>query len=215
MGENGAGHFVKMVHNGIEYGDMQLIGEAVFARCLSAVIVSYTQGYQLLRAAAKTYGWNLNYGGIALVWRGSCIIRSAFLGDIKKAFKRNPDLVHLLLDKFFKKAVSSRQTARRILPHQLDRPRRHDHLAVVQRVTKNTWIELFPEFSYAPLGGPRISVAMTTLRRFPLSRMAAAHCPARESFSTGAGTGVGAVLGVRAVTGVGAGFAVTGATCEG
>jgi 6-phosphogluconate dehydrogenase len=229
MGENGAGHFVKMVHNGIEYGDMQLIGEvydlmkrglgmtneemqkvfaewnegelnsylieitrdilgykdeqgqavvdiildaagqkgtgkwtvisaldegmpltligeAVFARCLSAMkeervaaskeikgkvstfkgdkaklvkdlgaalyaskIVSYAQGYQLMRAAAKTYKWNLNYGGIALVWRGGCIIRSAFLGDIKKAFKRNPDLVNLLLDKFFKKAVSSRQ----------------------------------------------------------------------------------------------------------
>ncbi len=231
VGENGAGHFVKMVHNGIEYGDMQmicetydlmkrglgmtnqemhdvfaewnkgeldsylieitrdvlgykdeegkevvdlildaagqkgtgkwtvvaalddgmpltLIGEAVFARCLSAVkeervaasqeikpkvkafsgdkarflkdlqaalyaskIVSYAQGYQLMRAAAKTYKWNLNYGGIALVWRGGCIIRSAFLGDIKKAFKRNPDLVNLLLDKFFKKAVGSRQAA--------------------------------------------------------------------------------------------------------
>jgi 6-phosphogluconate dehydrogenase len=229
MGENGAGHFVKMVHNGIEYGDMQLIcevydlmkrgiglttqqmhdvfvewnqgeldsylieitgdilghkdedgretldiildaagqkgtgkwtvdtaldqgmpltliGEAVFARCLSAIkeerveasqqikgkvgtfkgdqtkfvkdlraalyaskIVSYAQGYQLMRAAAKAYNWNLNYGGIALVWRGGCIIRSAFLGDIKKAFKRNPGLVNLLLDKFFKKAVGSRQ----------------------------------------------------------------------------------------------------------
>jgi 6-phosphogluconate dehydrogenase len=230
MGENGAGHFVKMVHNGIEYGDMQLIcetydlmkrglgmtneemqavftewnegelnsylieitrdilghkdergaavidlildaagqkgtgkwtvvaalddgmpltliGEAVFARCLSAVkeerveaskqitgkvftfkgdktkfvkdlraalyaskIVSYAQGYQLMRAAAKTYRWNLNYGGIALVWRGGCIIRSVFLSEIKKAFTRNPALVNLLLDKFFKKAVSSRQT---------------------------------------------------------------------------------------------------------
>ncbi len=225
IGENGAGHFVKMVHNGIEYGDMQLIceaydlmkrglgmtnaemhavfdewnkeeldsylieitrdilgheeqvvdvildaagqkgtgkwtvvaalddgmpltliGEAVFARCLSAMkeervaaaqeikgkvsvfkgdrakalkdlraalyaakLVSYAQGYQLMRAAAKTHGWNLNYGGIALVWRGGCIIRSAFLGDIKKAFKRKPDLHNLLLDKFFKRAVSSRQ----------------------------------------------------------------------------------------------------------
>lgn len=230
VGENGAGHFVKMVHNGIEYGDMQLIcevydlmkrglgmtnaemhtvfaewnkgeldsylieitrdiltyqdeqgnevvdlildaagqkgtgkwtvvaalddgmpltliGEAVFARCLSAVkeervaaaqeikgkvaafkgdktrfikdlgaalyaakIISYAQGYQLMRAAAKTYNWNLNYGGIALMWRGGCIIRSAFLGEIKKAFQRNPALVHLLFDKFFKRAVSSRQT---------------------------------------------------------------------------------------------------------
>jgi 6-phosphogluconate dehydrogenase len=230
MGENGAGHFVKMVHNGIEYGDMQLIceaydlmkrglgmtnaemhavfdewnraeldsylieitrdilaykdetgaevvdlildaagqkgtgkwtvqaalddgvpltliSEAVFARCLSALkeqriaaareikgkvsafkgdrarairdlraalyaakLVSYTQGFQLMRAAAQTYHWNLNYGGIALVWRGGCIIRSAFLGDIKKAFQRNPALQNLLLDKFFKRAVSSRQS---------------------------------------------------------------------------------------------------------
>ena len=62
-----------------------------------------------MRAAAKTHNWNLNYGGIALVWRGGCIIRSAFLADIKKAFKRKPDLQNLLLDKFFKKAVSSRQ----------------------------------------------------------------------------------------------------------
>ncbi len=236
VGENGAGHFVKMVHNGIEYGDMQLIcevydlmkrglgltnpemhkiftewnqgeldsylieitrdilgykdddgrevvdlildkagqkgtgkwtvvaalddgmpltliGEAVFARCLSAMkderveaskeltskakpfkgdkakfvndlrqalfaskIVSYAQGYQLMRAAAKTYKWNLNNGGIALMWRGGCIIRSAFLGDIKKAFKRNPDLVNLLLDKFFNRAVSKRQAAwRRVI----------------------------------------------------------------------------------------------------
>ena len=229
IGENGAGHFVKMIHNGIEYGDMQLIcevydlmkrglgltnaemhavfaewntgeldsylieitrdilaykdesghevvdlildaagqkgtgkwtvvaalddgmpltliGEAVFARCLSAIkeervaaaqeikgkvstfkgdkaklvkdlgaalyaakIVSYAQGYQLMRAAATTYKWNLNYGGIALVWRGGCIIRSVFLGEIKKAFKRDPGLVNLLVDKYFKKTVSRRQ----------------------------------------------------------------------------------------------------------
>jgi 6-phosphogluconate dehydrogenase len=231
MGENGAGHFVKMIHNGIEYGDMQLIcetydvmkrglgmsnaemhevfaewnegeldsylieitrdilkvgsdappapldlildvagqkgtgkwtvtealdagmpltliGEAVFARNLSAMkdervtasrllkadvapctgdrhqrvndlrqalyaakIISYAQGYQLMRAAAKTYRWNLNYGGIALVWRGGCIIRSAFLGDIKKAFDRDRELVNLLFDPFFRDAVTSRQAA--------------------------------------------------------------------------------------------------------
>ena len=231
MGENGAGYFVKMIHNGIEYGDMQLIaetydvmkralgltnaemhaifsrwnegeldsylieitrdilgyrndageavldiildaagqkgtgkwtvvealeqgtpltliGEAVFARALSAAkeervvasaqipaesasftgdrqqliedlgnalyaakIVSYAQGYQLLRAAAKVNSWNLNYGGIALVWRGGCIIRSAFLGDIKKAFDRDAGLVNLLLDPFFKDAVTTRQAA--------------------------------------------------------------------------------------------------------
>ena len=231
VGENGAGHFVKMVHNGIEYGDMQLIceayqlmrdllglscdemhdifaqwntqeldsylieitrdilaykdedgspivehildtagqkgtgkwtgiaaldegvpltliGEAVFARCLSAMkeervaasavltgpassfdgdraqmiddiknalyaakIVSYAQGYTLMRDAAKTYGWDLNYGGIALMWRGGCIIRSAFLGKIKDAFDRDPQLRNLLLDPYFKQVMDSAQTS--------------------------------------------------------------------------------------------------------
>jgi 6-phosphogluconate dehydrogenase len=231
IGEDGAGHFVKMVHNGIEYGDMQLIceaydllknglglnndelhaifaewnrgeldsylieitrdilavrepdgratvdvildtagqkgtgkwtavaaldegqpltliSEAVFARALSALkeervvastvltgrvqpfagereafiadirqalyaskIISYAQGYQLLRAAAATYGWTLNYGGIALVWRGGCIIRSAFLGKIKAAYDRDPELGNLLLDPFFAEAVVTRQAA--------------------------------------------------------------------------------------------------------
>jgi len=232
VGENGAGHFVKMVHNGIEYGDMQmicetydlmhrglgmtnkqmhkvfsawnkgeldsylieitrdilgykdeagqevvdtildtagqkgtgkwtvmsaldagqpltLIGEAVFARCLSALkeervaaakilpgpkaakfsgnkakfvddlrqalyaskIVSYAQGYQLMRAVAREFGWNLNYGGIALMWRGGCIIRSAFLGKIKEAFVNNPKLVNLLLDPFFADAVKKAQAS--------------------------------------------------------------------------------------------------------
>ncbi|MBE7025743.1 MAG: decarboxylating NADP(+)-dependent phosphogluconate dehydrogenase [Ruminococcaceae bacterium] len=229
VGEGGAGHFVKMVHNGIEYGDMQLIceayqlmrdylgmsademheifaewnkaeldsylieitrdilsfkdedgspivdkildtagqkgtgkwtgiaaldegvpltliGEAVFARCLSAIkdervaaskvltgptpkfegdkkafiddirnalfaakIVSYAQGYTLMRAAAKTYGWNLNYGGIALMWRGGCIIRSVFLGKIKDAFDKNPELTNLLLDPYFKEIIDKAQ----------------------------------------------------------------------------------------------------------
>lgn len=228
VGEYGAGHFVKMVHNGIEYGDMQmicetyhlmkellgmsnremhevfrdwnegeldsylieitrdilafeengeqtldfildtagqkgtgkwtaiaaldvgipltLIGEAVFARTLSAQkdervraskvlegpepefagdrqafiedlkqalhaskIVSYAQGYVLMRAAAKEYGWTLNYGGIALMWRGGCIIRSVFLGNIKEAFDGNPDLENLLLDPFFKKKIDASQ----------------------------------------------------------------------------------------------------------
>ena len=216
VGENGAGHFVKMVHNGIEYGDMQLIteayqimkdllgmnademhevfkewnqgeldsylieitrdilafkdedgkplvdkildtagqkgtgkwtgitaldlgvpltliGEAVFARCLSAQkeerveaskilsgptpkfegdkkefikdlekafyaskLVSYAQGYVLMKAAAEEFNWNLNYGGIALMWRGGCIIRSVFLGKIKEAFDNNPNITNLI-----------------------------------------------------------------------------------------------------------------------
>ena len=225
VGANGAGHFVKMVHNGIEYGDMQLIceayqlmrdglgmsnqemhqvfahwnnselssylieitgnilackdtqgeylldhildaagqkgtgkwtasaaldegvpltliGEAVYARCLSAMkeervfaakvfprvippfsgdraqcieslrqalyaakIVSYAQGYMLMRSAAQTHGWNLHYGDIALMWRGGCIIRSVFLEKIKEAYDRNPALDNLLLDDYFARAI--------------------------------------------------------------------------------------------------------------
>ncbi len=229
VGENGAGHFVKMVHNGIEYGDMQiiceayqmmkellgmsademhevfaewnkgdldsylveitrdilgfrdengealvekildtagqkgtgkwtgvsaldlgipltLIGESVFARCLSAQkelrvkaskalsgpeklfsgdklqflsdlkdallgakIISYAQGYDLMGEAAKEYKWNLNNGGIALMWRGGCIIRSVFLGKIKEAFDKNPQLEHLLLDNYFRETIENAQ----------------------------------------------------------------------------------------------------------
>ncbi|MEI6275660.1 MAG: decarboxylating NADP(+)-dependent phosphogluconate dehydrogenase [Prolixibacteraceae bacterium] len=229
VGENGAGHFVKMVHNGIEYGDMQiiceayqimkellgmtademhdtfvewnkgdldsylveitrdilgfkdengeplvekildtagqkgtgkwtgvaaldlgipltLIGESVFARCLSAQkdlrvkaskvlhgpekkfigdreqfladlkdalfgakIISYAQGYDLMGEAAKEYKWNLNNGGIALMWRGGCIIRSVFLGKIKEAFDKNPNLEHLLLDAYFTETIEKAQ----------------------------------------------------------------------------------------------------------
>ncbi len=68
-------------------------------------MISYTQGYLLMHAAARQYGWNLNNGGLALMWRGGCIIRSAFLGDIKKAFDKNPNLDNLLLDPFFQKAI--------------------------------------------------------------------------------------------------------------
>ena len=241
VGENGAGHYVKMVHNGIEYGDMQLIceaydllqrglglkadelaevftewnkgeldsylieissqifakkdedgqpivdkildtagqkgtgkwtvfssldlgqpvtliGESVFARCLSALkeervnaskilegpvsktaasdrtefienvrralycskIISYAQGYMLLRAAAKENGWNLNMGGIALMWRGGCIIRSRFLGKIKEAFDKNPGIENLLLDSFFFEALNKYQASwRNALVHAI------------------------------------------------------------------------------------------------
>ena len=72
-------------------------------------IISYAQGYMLMRAAAAEYKWNLNNGGIALMWRGGCIIRSAFLGEIKKAFDKHPKLSNLLLDPFFKKAIKNCQ----------------------------------------------------------------------------------------------------------
>jgi 6-phosphogluconate dehydrogenase len=229
VGEDGAGHYVKMVHNGIEYGDMQLIGEAyhllkealrlgakelhdvfaewnqgelnsylieitseifgkrdedgtplidnildtagqkgtgkwtgisalelgapvtligeaVFSRCLSAMkeervaasrilrgprrrvarfrdsfiedvrralycskIISYAQGYMLLREAGKEQHWNLNFGGIALMWRGGCIIRSRFLSRIKEAYDKNPRLTNLLVDGFFSKLLNDYQ----------------------------------------------------------------------------------------------------------
>jgi 6-phosphogluconate dehydrogenase len=123
-----------------------LIGEAVFARCLSAIkeervamskilsgpkaqaiadrkefietvrralycskVISYAQGYMLLREAAKDQKWNLNFGGIALMWRGGCIIRSRFLGEIKKAYDKNPQLTNLLADDFFSKLLNNYQ----------------------------------------------------------------------------------------------------------
>jgi len=241
VGEGGAGHYVKMVHNGIEYGDMQLIGEAyqllkdslgltpdefasvfhewnkgeldsflieisetifakkdddgepmidkildtagqkgtgkwtaisaldlgmpvtligesVFARCLSALkdervaastvlegpaktmtvadkeafiedvrralycskMISYAQGYMLLRAE-KEEGWNLNMGGVALMWRGGCIIRSAFLGDIKKAYDKDPKLTNLLMDTFFSSALNKYQHGwRKAIVHAIE-----------------------------------------------------------------------------------------------
>jgi 6-phosphogluconate dehydrogenase len=74
-------------------------------------IVSYTQGYVMMRAAASEFKWKLNYGGIALLWRGGCIIRSRFLGKIKAAFDTNPELSNLMLDPFFKEKIESSQGA--------------------------------------------------------------------------------------------------------
>ena len=86
-------------------GDRAQLVEDIRKALYASKIISYAQGYMLMRAAAKQYGWNLNYGGIALMWRGGCIIRSAFLGNIKKAFDKNPNLTNLLLDPFFKEAI--------------------------------------------------------------------------------------------------------------
>jgi len=90
-------------------GDQKKFVEDVRKALYASKIISYAQGYMLMRAAAKEYGWNLNYGGIALMWRGGCIIRSAFLGKIKEAFERNAKLTNLLLDPFFKKAIKDAQ----------------------------------------------------------------------------------------------------------
>jgi 6-phosphogluconate dehydrogenase len=90
-------------------GDKEAFIDDLRQALYASKIVSYTQGYQLMRAAAEEYNWNLNYGGIALMWRGGCIIRSVFLGKIKEAFDKNPDLDNLLLDPFFKNAVEKAQ----------------------------------------------------------------------------------------------------------
>ena len=86
-------------------GDRQRWIDDIRKALYASKIISYTQGYMLMRAAAEQYQWNLNYGGIALMWRGGCIIRSVFLGKIKEAFDKKPDLANLLLDPFFKKAI--------------------------------------------------------------------------------------------------------------
>jgi len=90
-------------------GDHKKFVEDVRLALYASKIVSYAQGYMLMRAAAHEQKWNLNYGGIALMWRGGCIIRSAFLGDIKKAYDKNSKLVNLLLDPFFRKAIKQAQ----------------------------------------------------------------------------------------------------------
>jgi 6-phosphogluconate dehydrogenase len=144
-GQKGTGKWTGIA--ALDFGvPLTLIGEAVFSRCLSAVkdervraskvfskpkaaviadkaafvkdlekalyaskAVSYAQGYLLMREAAKEYKWNLNYGGIALMWRGGCIIRSVFLDRIKEAFDKNPDLDNLLMDPFFAKILEGAQ----------------------------------------------------------------------------------------------------------
>jgi 6-phosphogluconate dehydrogenase len=92
-------------------GDRAKFIEQVRQALYASKIISYAQGYMLMHAAAKEYAWNLNYGGIALMWRGGCIIRSRFLGDIKNAFDKNPNLANLLLDPFFKEAIQQCQSA--------------------------------------------------------------------------------------------------------
>ena len=146
-GQKGTGKWTAI--SALDIGQpLTLIGEAVFARCLSALkderveaakvlngpdthiegdkqqlvddleqalyaskIVSYAQGYQLMRAMSEEKDWELNYGAIALMWRGGCIIRSAFLGNIRDAFANDPKLINLLLDPFFEAAVENAQAA--------------------------------------------------------------------------------------------------------
>ncbi len=90
-------------------GDKAAFLEDLRRALFASKVVSYAQGYSLMRAAAKEYGWDLNYGGIALLWRGGCIIRSVFLGKIKEAFDKAPDLANILLDPYFKEKLSDAQ----------------------------------------------------------------------------------------------------------
>ena len=88
-------------------GDKAAFIECIRKALYASKIISYAQGYNLMRTAAKTYNWNLNYGGIALMWRGGCIIRSVFLGKIKEAYDKNPELENLLLDDYFAETVKT------------------------------------------------------------------------------------------------------------
>ncbi|HDQ15233.1 MAG TPA: decarboxylating NADP(+)-dependent phosphogluconate dehydrogenase [Sediminispirochaeta sp.] len=90
-------------------GDRRSFIEDIRKALLASKMVSYAQGFMLMRQAAAAYAWNLNFGGIALMWRGGCIIRSVFLGKIKEAFQRNPELSNLLLDDYFKKVMDEAQ----------------------------------------------------------------------------------------------------------
>ena len=97
-------------------GDKKQFIEDIRKALYASKICSYAQGYQLMRLAGEEYGWKLNFGEIALMWRGGCIIRAKFLGDIKKAFEKNPELSNLLLDDFFKKVIGDcQQSWRRVV----------------------------------------------------------------------------------------------------
>jgi 6-phosphogluconate dehydrogenase len=90
-------------------GDKKEIINQLRDALYAAKVISYAQGYQMMRAAAKEYGWELSYGNIALMWRGGCIIRSRFLGNIKQAFDKNPELTNLLLDPYFAEKIQVSQ----------------------------------------------------------------------------------------------------------
>jgi 6-phosphogluconate dehydrogenase len=92
-------------------GDKKAFIEMIRQALYASKICSYAQGFQIMRTAQQEYGWKLNFGEIALMWRGGCIIRAQFLGKIKEAFDKDPDLANLLLDFYFKQAIERSQTA--------------------------------------------------------------------------------------------------------
>jgi 6-phosphogluconate dehydrogenase len=91
-------------------GDRQKLIDAVRDALYASKIISYAQGFTLFRAAGQQFNWNLNYGDIATIWRGGCIIRAKFLNRIKEAFDRDPQLENLMLDPFFRDILDKRQT---------------------------------------------------------------------------------------------------------
>ncbi len=102
-------------------GDKKAFIQDLMEALYASKIISYTQGFMLMRAAAKEFGWNLNYGGIALMWRGGCIIRSVFLGEIKKAFDKNSSLESLLMDSFFNEQIhAAQQSWRRVVTKAIE-----------------------------------------------------------------------------------------------
>jgi 6-phosphogluconate dehydrogenase len=106
-----ASKVLKPIGTNNNFGDKKQFIDAIRDALYASKIISYAQGYMLMRAAAKEYKWDLNYGGIALMWRGGCIIRSRFLGKIKEAFDRNPQLSNLLLDSYFTREIERCQPA--------------------------------------------------------------------------------------------------------
>ena len=111
--------YASNILNGPEYtfeGDTKAFIQNIHDALYASKIISYAQGYMLMKAAADEYNWDLNYGGIALLWRGGCIIRSAFLGEINQAFVKNPKLENLLLDGYFKGEIDNTQAGwRRVI----------------------------------------------------------------------------------------------------
>ena len=107
----------KFTPNKVEFnGDKKEFIEDIRQALYAAKIISYAQGYSLMKSAAKTNNWNLDYGNIALIWRGGCIIRSRFLGKIKDAYTKNPELENLMLDEYFKETLEKAQASfRRVI----------------------------------------------------------------------------------------------------
>lgn len=108
-----SGIFKKMNHS--YSGDKKTFVEAIRMALYASKIISYAQGFMLMRQAAKDYKWKLNFGGVALMWRGGCIIRSKFLGKIKEAYDKNPSLSNLLFDPFFKQEIENNEKGWRIV----------------------------------------------------------------------------------------------------